>query len=357
MGFFEIIDKLDDWLSDARREKIDMSELDYADDNTREYWTLLYNSDPKAFSQEKIDIIEEAFIYNQSIEIYHDGESAQPRIRTVNLMHPEYSVELLRTMSEAMKLGINLKTCSIQPHRWRPEVFGALNYGFQKSINIIESSNNYINPELIGIINAKEKGINLTKYIPKHQYSDTLPAETAYKLLNSGTLSEKACLRGVDFLNKGNFFELYELAHIIHYIMLGGNPNELINKFCRNQHLYNLSYKNKKGQLINNEKEVKEKDDKMAQFVKDFGLRRLREKEANSIDIEFCANQVIEIVNMQPQNREQKIVKKQDTKTPYLDIFDEFLKEDYVDDNSDEEAESAAIKAEEERIMNLYRKI
>lgn len=348
MGFFERIERLEDWLDKNNGQKIDMSEHDYIDENTREYWDLVYNANPRAFSKDQIDVIEAAFIYNYSIPIDDEGNPTSPRIRTVNLMHHQYSVDLLKTMFEAMKIGVNLKGCSIPPHRWRPVIFPALHYSFQKDINIIESSNNYIYPELIGIIDAKEKNIDLMRIIRKHQYEDTIVGDSAHRLISSGTLSEKACLKNVDYLNKRNCYESYELTNLIHFIMLGGNPEEFINKFCQNQHLYYITYKTKKGQLISNDAEVKAKNDKMGQFVKAFGLKRLEEKKANILKDNSIINKKVE--NIQ-EDEEREI--EPEIETYGCSLLEEFLKENYVEEDSEEEL--AAIKAEEERISQLYR--
>jgi len=271
MGFIEFIEKVEDWLDRTGGDEIIMSELDYADENTREYWDMLYNSDPKAFTQEQVDIIESAFIYNASIETLEDGESAQPRIRTVNLMHPQYSPKMLMALLEAMKMGVNLKICAVRPKRWREPVLDTLIYGFQKNINVIEISNNYVNKELLGIIDGMEQGIDLVKYLPKHKYIDAISGDKAFELIQSGSIDEKQCLKHVAYLNKENLFDTYELNNLTRFIKLGGNPQEFIDRFCKGQHVYHMTYR-EKGQLMTNENAVKEKSKKMLTYIRGFGL-------------------------------------------------------------------------------------
>lgn len=273
MGFIEFLEKVDDWLDRAGGDEIVMSEWDYADKNTREYWDMLYKSDPKAFTQEQIDIIEAAFIYNASIDTLEDGESAQPRIRTVNLMHPEYSPKMLTALSEAMKMGVNLKTCLVRPKRWREPVLDTLIYGFQRNINVIEISNNYVNKELRGIIDGMEQGIDLVNYLPQHQYTNAIGGDMALELIQSGKFNEKQCLNNVASLNKENFFETYELHNLISFIKLGGNPQEFIDRFCKGQHVYQITYR-EKGQLITNQNAVKVKNEKMLTYIKEYRLSK-----------------------------------------------------------------------------------
>ena len=271
MGLIEFIEKIEDWLDRAGGEEIVMSKWDYADENTREYWNMLYNSDPTAFTQEQINIIESAFIYNASIETLEDGESAQPRIRTVNLMHPQYSPKMLTALSEAMKIGVDLKSCVVRPKRWREPVLDTLIYGFQKNINVIEISNSYVDKELRGIIDGMEQGIDLVKYLPKHKYIDAISGDKAFELIQSGTIDEKQCLKHIDYLNKENLFDTYELNNLTSFIKLGGNPQEFIDEFCKGQHVYHMTYR-RKGQLLTNENAVKEKNEKMITYIKEYRL-------------------------------------------------------------------------------------
>jgi hypothetical protein len=148
--------------------------------------------------------------------------------------------------------------------------------------------------------------------------------------MQSGTIGEKQCLKHAEYLNKRNFYDTYELVNLKRYMMLGGSPKEFIDKFCRNQHVYHMSYL-KKGQLVTNENAVKEKNDKMFAFIKEYGLKKLEDKKITSNNQEYFSVDTKvpkpEITKFETTEPQQKLSQRE------LDV----LKPDYIKKVDDEQ--------------------
>ena len=119
-----------------------------------------------------------------------------------------------------------------------------------------------------------------------------------------------------------------------------------------------MAYRNKNKQIITNETDVNEKKENMAQFVKSFGLKQLKEHNFNKTNKSFSVNQKVNLnINVPKENQVkengQSKEKENNVKSENMILLEDLSKDNFVEDDSKEEED--AIKAAEAEIMTYYR--